>query len=430
MTADAVQPGIDLPGYRPRTKEYLRLLLILLLTASFFDGYDGGILDIIKPQIQDTYGLTEAALAWVSFGVKLGAVFAFFVALSADWIGRRPILLWSVIAYTFFTGLTAFAPNVYFFTLFQFAAQIFLGAEYAVAVTMISEEFPPAQRGRALGKFTLVTAAGVILVPIVALSPLTSTALEWRVLYLIGLGPLVLMAFLRRRIKETSLFEARKAQVDAGTHAGPDVWAPWEWPHRYYMMVLAFVTFFRAVAVFSATGWWVWYAEREVGLAPTAVLLFLVGAYGLGIIGYYTNGRLIDRYGRRNTTIVYGLLAWVFATLLFNVRGAAAQAILLILAVFFGLGITPGLNAFYTELFPTEIRATAAAWARNMVEIPAFLIGPLLVGLLGDHGTGTLGAMSNVITIIFGLMPVTVFLVWRYLPETKGRHLEILDAKA
>ncbi len=181
MTADAVQPALGAPVYERRTKEYLRLLLLLLLTASFFDGYDGGILDIIKPQIQDTYGLTEAALAWVTFGVKLGAVFAFFVALSADWVGRRPILLWSVIGYTIFTGLTAFAPNVYFFTCFQFAAQIFLGAEYAVAVTMISEEFPPTQRGRALGKFTLVTAAGVILVPLVALSPLTSTALEWRV---------------------------------------------------------------------------------------------------------------------------------------------------------------------------------------------------------------------------------------------------------
>lgn len=48
MTADAVQPGLGLPVYQTRTGEYLRLLLILLLTASFFDGYDGGILDIIK----------------------------------------------------------------------------------------------------------------------------------------------------------------------------------------------------------------------------------------------------------------------------------------------------------------------------------------------------------------------------------------------
>ncbi len=424
--------GPHAPDADPRSSRgprYLRLLLVVLVTASFFDGYDSGIAATVPGAIQDTFGLTVRGLGTLRFAVSCGAVFSFFVARSADRFGRRAILVWSVVAYTVMTGLTAVTPNVVLFGFCQFCAAVFLGSEYAVAVTMIVEEFPADGRGRALGLFTLMGAAGLILVPILAQTPLARGPLEWRALYLVGLLPLVLTSVLRRRVRETRLFMERKAEADAaGVSHVPSFFEPWKPPYRRTMVVLAFVTFCRSFPVFGATAWWVWYAEREAGLPQTLVLNFLIGAYGLGIIGYYVCGRAIDTYGRKPTAVTFGVVAWAATTVLFQTRAAPVQAVCVALAVFFGLGISPAINAFYTELFPTRIRASAAAWARNAFEIPGIISAPLIIGILGDQGTGSLGSVGDAVTVVLPLILVSVVLVWRYLPETKGRDLELLDA--
>ncbi len=71
--------------------------------------------------------------------IELGLFVAFFVARLSVRVGRRPMLLWSVVGYTVFTALTALSWNIWSFALFQFGSRIFLGAEYAVGVTMIVE---------------------------------------------------------------------------------------------------------------------------------------------------------------------------------------------------------------------------------------------------------------------------------------------------
>ena len=56
---------------------------------------------------------------------------------------------------------TALSSGVATFTIFQSLAQIFLAAEFGVAVTMISEEFPDERRGRAIAALHMVAFLGV-----------------------------------------------------------------------------------------------------------------------------------------------------------------------------------------------------------------------------------------------------------------------------
>lgn len=424
---DTGGPAGDTPPDLTRGDDpkYLRLLIVLLISAALFDGYDGSILDIIGPGVMDTFALSEAGLAAVRFGIRLGAVLAFFVAQASDRVGRRRILIWSVAGFTVFTTVTAFSPNVWWFTLAQFFAEIFIGAEYAVAVTMISEEFPTATRGTALGKFSLSQAAGSILVPVLILIGIDQTPLEWRALYLVGVGPLLALTVLRRRMRETRMYVARSEGLLGD--ARPGIMDPWRHPWREHMVVLAIVTFLRSFPIFAATAWWIVYAQNEIGLPQTVALLLIVGAYGLGIMGHYVAGRLIDSVGRKPVAITYMTLTWLFGTLLFQTRGAFWQALFVVLAVFFGLGVAPAMNAFYTELFPTRMRSTAAGWARNAFEIPGMLLGPVLVGVLGDHGSGALGSLGDAETVLMVLLPVAAYLVWQYLPETRGIDLAELE---
>src|SRR5438067_11226694 len=90
-----------------RSDRYLRLLLILLISATFFEGYDGSILALLLPNIQSTFHVSEAVLGLTRIPIELGLFAAFFVARLSDRIGLRPMLLWSVGVYTVFTAPTA-----------------------------------------------------------------------------------------------------------------------------------------------------------------------------------------------------------------------------------------------------------------------------------------------------------------------------------
>ena len=74
--------------------------------------------------------------------VRFGGMLSFFVVILADRYGRKPIISVTVLCYTVLTLFTALSVGVGSFTIFQSLAQIFLAAEFGVAVTMISEEFP------------------------------------------------------------------------------------------------------------------------------------------------------------------------------------------------------------------------------------------------------------------------------------------------
>src|SRR5258706_8979705 len=218
--AAGVPTDFEGPSFAPPTNDlelerddrYLRLLLWLLVSAAFFEGYDASILGLLLPNIQSTFHVSEAVLGITRNPIELGLFAAFFVARLSDRIGRRPMLLWSVVGYTVFTALTAASWDIWSFAFFQFASRIFLGAEYAVGVTMIVEEYPAARRGRALGTLLTFSALGTIVVGVLLGAGLQEGPLEWRAVFFGGPLPPLLLGGSRGRIKKTR----RVLEVRAG----------------------------------------------------------------------------------------------------------------------------------------------------------------------------------------------------------------------
>src|SRR5437868_3884705 len=216
-----------------RSDRYLRLLLVLLISATFFEGYDTSILALLLPNIQSTFHVSEAVLGVTRIPIELGLFVAFFVARLSDRVGRRPLLLWSVVGYTVFAGLTALSWNIWSFTFFQFASRVFLGAEFSVAITMVVEEFPVARRARALGTLLTFEGLGTIMVALLLGIGLQRSGLEWRAFFVVGVVPLVIMSFLRRRMHETERFveERKKRERGERTLRMPFL-AAWAPPYR------------------------------------------------------------------------------------------------------------------------------------------------------------------------------------------------------
>jgi MFS family permease len=407
----------------PRDDRYLRLLLLLLVSAAFFEGYDSSILALLLPNIQSTFGVSEATLGLTRIPIELGLFVAFFVARLSDRFGRRPMLLWSVVGYTVFTALTAISWDIWSFTFFQFATRVFLGSEYAIGVTMIVEEFPAHRRARALGVMMTFMAFGTIATGLLLAAGLQDTSLDWRAFYLVGLLPLLLLSVLRHRLRETRRFiEVQEGRLEAEPRQSMLV--PWRPRFRRNLVLVGMIHMFRSVPLFGATAWWAFYAERERGFTDDQVAFYIICAYGLGCLGYYLCGRSMERFGRRPTGLVYGIGATIWMTVLFQTTSQTLSFVALLLGVFFGLGMAPVMGAVATELFPTEVRGQSMAWVRNVFEIAGYVFGPAVVGILGDHRSGAIGNVGDTVTALTLLMLPGLWLVWRYLPETKGRELE------
>lgn len=406
-----------IPSRDPR---YLRLLLVLLGTTTFFEGYDAAIPAVVLRDLANAFGSSRGTLGWAIFAVGLGAFGSLFITALGDRIGRRPLLIGTTLAYALFTGLTATAHSVLSFVAFQFFAKAFLISELATAITMVAEEFPAERRGRAIGILSAMGALGIVAVA-AAYPLLARTTLGWRGLYLIGVLPLLLVGILRVKLRETHRFLVSR-QEGTRTERVPfrQVLAG-NWRRELVMMSAVF--FLSHFALLAAMTWWSTYVQDERDFTTDEMSTFLAIAYVLGLIGYFVAGRLQDRVGRRVTGSGFMLAGLGFGILLFQVHDRSVMFLVMVLAIFFGVGVAPVINALAPELFPTEIRATAVAFIRSVFGTLGGILGPLVVGQLADQTHGLIGNIGDSVSLVaLAYIPAAIIL-WR-LPETAGRELE------
>jgi MFS family permease len=401
-----------------RSQRYLRVLLVLLVPAAFFNGFDGELRALLLPQLQHTFHVRLATIGLANIPIGAGQFVAFFAIRLADRVGRRPVLLVSLFGYATFTGLTATSQSVWMFALFQSFSQVFAGTEYALAAIVVLEEFPLASRGRALGGLLVAGPIGVVATAALLGAGLLHTPLGWRSFYLIGVVPALVIGVTRRYMQETATFSAAQGHLPKREPVRVVLEPPW----RRRVLGLGVVSFLVKIPVTAGAGWWVYYAEHERHFSTGLVALDLGVAFGLGTSGYYVCGRLIDRFGRRPVASVFLLAAFAAGFSLFQTGSKPANFALLLTAVFFGLGVGPALSAMSAESFPTRIRAQASAVVGNGFANTGELTGPALVGLLGERG-GLIGSVGGTVSVLAFLLPVAVPMLWRFVPETKGTDL-------
>jgi putative MFS transporter len=322
----------------------------------------------------------------------------------------------TIAGYTVFTFLSGLAPNVLAFAVFQMVARVFLIGEWATSFVIAAEEFPAHRRGMVLGVVNAFSALGAIfcagIVPM-----LLKTEYGWRMVYFVAIVPLVILAYARRNLRETTRFtEGATARAEARPIS---LWAIWRTPHRKRLVQLGVIWFVAYIATQNSVTFWKDFAVTERGLTDgqvgNAIVIAALGSMPL-VFGV---GRLIDGLGRKpGAAIVFATGACgTFGSYYFH--GFWPLTLALVLGIFAASAYLPVLNAFTTELFPTELRGNGFAWANNILGRLGYVVSPVVVGTLAhEWGWGPVIRPMAVFPLL------TIALIWWLLPETRGKPLE------
>ena len=397
----------------PLTRRQWRVLGLVAF-ATLFDQYDRAIFALALPQIQASLAIPESDVGYLGSIVRLGSLPALGVALAADRLGRRRVLLWTIAAYTLLTGATALAPDTQTFITLQFFARIFTTAEVLLAVVVIAEEFDAENRGWGIGALFAIQACGVGVVAI--LFPLVEwLGWGWRALFAFGLVPLVLIAWWRRGMPETPRFEHQQRQQSEHALA-PVRSLVRDYPGRFAGICVVILLFAMGGAAADFLG--PKYLQDAHGWTPSNVAFVYVIGGAFGIVGATFAGWLGDRRGRRPVTVLFGLAVIALAAAFYNAAGWVLIPLWVVM-IFALIGHDTLLAAFGAEMFPTSYRSTAAG-ARAVVATVGAVLGlaleSVLYAIVGSHWTA--------VTILLAVAIVAPVVVGLTFPETSRRQLE------
>jgi putative MFS transporter len=398
----------------------------MLLPATIFEGYDITIFHLCTPDIAHSFNLGDATVGGIAAIVRAGGLLSFLIVMLADTFGRKRLLTYTILAYATLTLLTGLSRGVLTFTIFQSTAQIFLAAEFGIAVTIISEEFPDALRGRAVSILLTSAFIGVGIAGLLY-GPIAATRWGWRAMYLLGVIPLLLIAIIRRWMHETRRFE--RARTTTVGRSRESLLKPmrecWQslggWRDTRAVFVAALCNC-AGLAGGTIISFFSLYAERERGWTAAQVGIAFILAYVAGSSGTLISGWLLDKLGRRLTTALFFIASGATAAILFRSTKHSAVFMALCAAMLAYQGSRTATCALAGEIFPTRSRATGFNLTVQVIGQIGWMLAPLIVGMLSVP----LGALSNAASLC-AVGPITgAVIALTLLPETVGRTLEEL----
>src|SRR5438128_8297479 len=100
------------------------------------------------------YATTIFLIGWGTGGIAFGIL--------GDLVGRAKSMVFTILLYSAFTGLSALSQGFWDFALYRFLTGLGVGGQFAVGVSLVAEEMPDQARPFALGLLQALSAVGNI----------------------------------------------------------------------------------------------------------------------------------------------------------------------------------------------------------------------------------------------------------------------------
>lgn len=448
-------------------------IAIVAAMGGLLFGYDSAVINGATKAIEGRFDIHGYTLGFAVASALLGAAAGAMTAgRIADRIGRLRVM--QIAAVLFFLSAIgcAFATHTWVLILFRVVGGVGVGVASVIAPAYIAEVSPARIRGRLGSLQQMAIVLGIFLSLLVdwLLASLAGGAsndlwfgLEaWRWMFLVMAIPAIVYGVASTMIPESPRYlvsrhripEARKVltmllgekNMDitvtrieeslAGEekHSWRDLVRPGGGIYPIVWVGLLLSVFQQAVGInvifyYSNMLW------QAVGFKESQSNLISVFTSIVNVIVTIVAIMLVDRIGRRPLLLIGSIgMAFSLATMavcfstaeivdgkptLTGVVGVLALVAANLFVIFFGVSWGPVVWVLLGEMFPNRIRgaalslAAAAQWAANWAI------------------TVTFPKMEGNLTLAYGLYAtfalLSLFFVYRFVPETKGKSLEDMD---
>ena len=419
-----VMKAIDDGGFSSTQK----LIYVLAALAIVMDGFDGQMIGYAIPAIMKEWGVTRAAFSMaVASGLVGMAIGSLAAGVIADRVGRKPVLICSILLFGGATMMIANASGIQDIATIRFFAGLGIGAALPTATTLTAEYIPLRFRTMAVTTAIVCYPLGGMLAGLVAgkILPLQG----WRAFFLIGGAmPVVYALILFFLLRESPKYLARQSArweelralmtrmahnveqvreftdgvIDAARQGSLRALFQHGRAHDTLWLWLAF--FMTLLSIYSAFSWLPTMLTTE-GLSPALAGMGLTAYNFGGVFGAVLCALAMNRFGSRWPMTIWAAMSAITAFALKAVSVTAdPQTFLLGLGVH-GLFITAlqcALYALCAHVYPTSIRVTGTAAALSFGRLGAILSSFVGAAMI------TAGGANAYLNLLGGSMVVTV----------------------
>jgi predicted MFS family arabinose efflux permease len=398
-----------------------RLVLTASVLGLVFDGVELGLmpvasLSVSKSLLGASYTATLGGDWFARFTAALmlgAAVGGVFLGDLGDRIGRTRALGVSILFYSVFAALGAWAQTQEQMLVLRFLVGLGVGGVWPNGIALVSECWPRTSRPLVSGLMMAGLNAGILALSQVArLWPISPDSWRW-LFHLAGapaaLGLVVLVA----------LPESPQWLASRGDRRGPAT------PLRELFgrdligltLVGIVISAIPMVGAWAASKWMIPWSDQVAGASATGYKAATQGWWAVGaVLGSLAGAQLASRLGRRLSYALISVLATTFTVALFQLTAPLRPSFHpIVLAQGFAATLFFGWLALYLpELFPTRVRDTGCGLSYNSGRF-ATAGGVLAAGVLFRALGGDYPSVGTLCGMIYALG----FVVIRWAPEAE-----------
>jgi MFS family permease len=397
---------------------------VLVLSAAFlglvFDGVELGLMPVASLSVsQDLLGdaftpkLGGEWFAKFTAALLLGAAIGGIVLGNlGDRFGRTRALGISILFYSVFAALGAWAQTQQQMLLLRFLVGLGVGGVWPNGITLVSECWSSASRPLVSGVMSAGLNGGILMLSQLArIWQITPDAWHW-IFYLAGapaaLGLYVLIALPESPHWLASREVSRRPPTQISELFTPQL--------VRITLISILISSIPMVGAWAASKWMIPWADSVAGTTNAGYKATTQGWWALGaMLGSFTGAQLAGWLGRRRSYFIISILATLLTIAMFQLTVPLepsfhpivfAQG--LVATLFFGW-----LAVYLPELFPTRVRATGSGLAYNSGRFATaagvMLAGWLFIGLNGDYPR-----VGTLCSLIYGLGMIAIWFAPRF----------------
>lgn len=438
---------------KERCTSYTLFAVFTAALGGFLYGYHiaaiSGALLFIAQQFSLTSTQQGSLVSLLLLGSLLGSLFS---GVLADRIGRKRALLLTTVIFVGGTSIACLATS---FSMLMWGRLILgcaVGLVSLLSPLYLAEISPPQVRGACVSINQLAITVGILIAYVV--NYLYSGTGDWRMMFAWGMLPALIQMIAGIFLPETpswliahkqeaaameSLKKLRPHQQWKGAldelehsaslhqkHSWKTVFRP---RFRFVLIVGLCISAFQQLTGINTV---IFYAPKIFQIAGySSAITAILASLGIGFINVFATAfsvKLLDRLGRRPLLLI-GIGGMILSLLALSgaffiqFHSVALVAVISLIAYvgFFGVGLGPITWLLLSEIYPLSIRGKAMTLAISLNSLCNYVVSLLFLDLMGSLGITWTFALFALVGLL------SLFFVFRFVPETKGKSLEELE---